>query len=108
MSRVVPRPVILQEIGNAKRGAECTGGIRRSEVMREDALAHDANDATDQNARADHERRTARALAAILFLYFDARETSSALADNIDGFAGNFTGVATMVLPFVTLRDFGV
>ena len=34
---------ILQKIGNAKRGAKCVRGIGVAEVVRKDAIAHEAD-----------------------------------------------------------------
>ena len=42
---------ILQEIGDAKGGVESIGVIELAEVVREDALPHQPDDAADQNPR---------------------------------------------------------
>ena len=47
---------ILQKIGNAKRGAKCVCGIGVAEVVREDAIAHEADQAAEQDADGDEKR----------------------------------------------------
>ena len=47
---------VLQEIGNAKRGAKCVGGIGVAEVVGEDAVAHEADEAAEQDADGDEKR----------------------------------------------------
>ena len=47
---------ILQKIGNAKRGAEGVGGVGVAEVVREDAIADEADQAAEQDADGDEKR----------------------------------------------------
>ena len=53
---------ILQEIGDAKGRVEGVGLIELAEVVREDALPHQAHDAADQNPRGDQKSVAAGAL----------------------------------------------
>jgi hypothetical protein len=47
---------VLQEVRNTKGRAERVAFCRSSEVVREDALANQADDAADENSGADEER----------------------------------------------------
>lgn len=47
---------VLQEVWDAKRGAECVAFAGTAEVMSKDSLPDQADDATDENPRADKER----------------------------------------------------
>jgi hypothetical protein len=50
---------VLQEIGDAEGGVEGVGGVREAEVMGEDALADEADQAAEQDAGADQRGVTA-------------------------------------------------
>ena len=49
---------VLQEIGNAERRFERVGYVRKPEIVREHAVAHQPRDAAQENARR-HEKREA-------------------------------------------------
>ena len=53
---------VLQEIGDTKGGVEGIGFIELAEVMGEDALPHQSDDAADQNPRGYQKRVAAGAL----------------------------------------------
>ena len=52
---------VLKKVGNAKGGAESIAFRGAAEVVGEDALPHQADDAADENSGADKECRAARA-----------------------------------------------
>ena len=54
---------VLQEVRDAEGGVERVGGVRQAEVVREDALAHQAQHAAQQDAGGDQEGETAGAFA---------------------------------------------
>jgi len=47
------REQVLQEIGNAEGRVESVGGVIEAEIMGEDALADQADQAAEQDAGAD-------------------------------------------------------
>src|SRR5205823_5914293 len=54
---------VLEKVGDAESGAEGAGRVGKAQVVSEHPLANDADDSTNQNAGADHERVSTGALA---------------------------------------------
>ena len=75
---------VLQKVGDAERGAEGVGHIRKSEIVGEHALPHEAHQAAEQNAGAHQERMAAGAFGTLSWFHRSSFSSTAEATSSVE------------------------